>query len=337
MAIKGQVERINDQWIWGSAYNNKSSEPVRVTLELDGHQINETWALQFNARNPEIRDGHTCFAFGMTEIWQYLRSGQRLRVLAEGKPLPVASQGGRKWFYVDRDGARSGKVDVVKSVAEGMLINKQGKLQPKVEEDDRWEELILPEYRRLYETFTNELGIVPFAFHGALLGVARTGTMIPHDLDLDLAYLSEHDDPEKVRAEFYEIQNRALDFHPYVGPTDYKLRIIGYGMSMTVCWFSKDGELYNSYGFVGEGDLTRPDFEPFKEVSLKGFDVAVPANPEAVSRYTYGRYWRYPDPGWRWFNRYKTRPDTLASRLSKEQVDVLMEKRTRLKKATTPD
>ncbi len=327
-SIRGSVYRIDESHIHGHAYNKRSPSPIKVQLLIDGQQINETWAAQFNEHEPELRDGYTAFTFGMKQIWPLLRADQKISIRAEGRLLPIVANGGRREILVGRDGLQATKgVNVYDEVMLGKVINKYGKLQHKVQNNPRWEKVILPEYRRIHETFTERFDKTPFAFHGALLGVARGGEMIPHDNDLDLAYLSDHQDPELVQAEFFEIQRNTFSRHPYATPNRDRLTFTGHGMSITVCWFDRAGELQNSYGVVGEGSVERRDFEPYKNVAIKGYQVSIPANPQALSRYTYGRYWELPDPGWRWLPRYRKRKGTLATRFSQEQVDELLEAR----------
>ena len=319
MAIEGVVVTVADRTIRGWAVDTDSTEPVEVTLHLDGQPINRTWAMQYNKRRTQRNGGHVSFSFGMMQLWQHLRRRQRLTVTAAGQPLRFRHHG--ESYVVQEDGPDP--VDVAAAVRDGMVISKFGRLMPPAATDTTWAEQVIPEYQRLHNLFACEFDRPLFIFHGALLGIAREGGLIAHDQDIDLAYLSPHSDPDEVRDEFFTIQRRAISLRPYAAPHEFKLRILDHRMSITACWFDKTGQLFNSYGFVGDGDIAPDDVIPLRTVTLQGHDVHVPSDPEAVSRYTYGRYWRYPDPGWRWLAVYKSRPETLASRLSPEQVEQL--------------
>jgi hypothetical protein len=205
-------------------------------------------------------------------------------------------------------------------VAEGCLINKFGRIQGNKDESAAWAGKVFGSYARLNEIFEKEFGKSLFVFYGVMLGFAREGGVLAHDLDLDLAYFSEETDPGSVRLEFRRIVERLVDLGVGAKPWTYKITFPGSGISVTPTWIA-GGVFASSFGYVGDGfAVTRDDILPLSRAEHAGHGFYLPNNPRAVAAYLYGKGWKYPDPGWQWLAEYKDRPNILAARLTEKDL-----------------
>ncbi len=320
--IKGKILKVNNNQIIGWAVELDKDEPVEVELRVDDFTINKTYATQ------KYKDRNIAFRFPMTQVWNHLRKGQILSVHVKNSKLKFPD--GNSEFEVNQDGAKCSK-NILDKISSGYVINKKGIIQKHWDTNMKWTERILPEYEKINESMKREFGKSLFVFYGTLLGFAREGDIMVHDTDLDLAYLSNETNPEKITEEFYVISKYFIKTNQVTVPFTYKIQLPGRGISITPCWFT-DTVFYSTFGFVGDGfEVKLSDIIPFKKVMLKGYEVLEPNNKIKVAQYLYGVGWKYPDPGWKWKPEYKSRPITQKARLTDYQVEVLKELKCSLK------
>jgi SAM-dependent methyltransferase len=148
-------------------------------------------------------------------------------------------------------------------------------------------------------------GVDGFLAYGTLLGAARTGHVIGHDYDVDLAYLSGCTDPVDAITESYRLERAirarghplrrysALAFQVGVDPDD-----------PTHPWLDVFGAL-----FVGQtlyvmwdvaAPLRREQVVPLGTCVLEGRSLPSPRDVDAWLSATYGPSWRQPDPSFRY-------------------------------------
>lgn len=141
---------------------------------------------------------------------------------------------------------------------------------------------------------------------GNLLGMVRGGALLPHDDDMDFAYLSDKTDPAELAAESYALERRFTD--------------AGYALArhslahLELVFFDDHGQVDHYIdvftGFFHEGlycqpfalrgdQVTRDDLVPTADIEVNGVPLPAPANPEAWLAYAYGEGWRVPDPTFR--------------------------------------
>ncbi|OHD26355.1 MAG: hypothetical protein A2Y38_00220 [Spirochaetes bacterium GWB1_59_5] len=316
----GYVTRVDTRDIAGVAFCREGEPPVAVQLLVDGAVVNTTYATQ-KVLGPSKFAGTTIgFHFPMKGIWKHVRKDQVLQVLANGKPLRFRAGFGPGKPLTNKGVRKLSERGIVALTAEGNLINKFGRIQRPKDESRDWAEKTFGNYADLNAVFEREFGISLFVFYGAMLGYAREGGILAHDLDLDLAYFSEKTNPDDVRLEFYAITKRLMSVGVQAVPFTYKLQFKGSGLSVTPCWISDSG-FSSTFGYVGDDyRVTREDILPLRKAEHDGHALNLPNNPQAVAAYLYGHGWKYPDPGWKWLPEYKNRPQILAARLTDRDV-----------------
>ena len=84
---------------------------------------------------------------------------------------------------------------------------------------------------RMMEAVRRDTGIELWLAFGTLLGAARTGKVIPHDSDVDLAYYSQADTPAAMAIEMFRIK-RALADDGAIGVEKVAEAIAKYGIDV---------------------------------------------------------------------------------------------------------
>lgn len=149
------------------------------------------------------------------------------------------------------------------------------------------------------------LGVPSFVAYGTLLGAVRTGHLIGHDFDADIAYLGNGWHPADVAHTSFRLQRslaeRGWDTHR---PCDsmYQVRASSPGRADLPYI-----DIFPAYRHDGvfeipplcRGALEPEQLTPLREVELEGVALPAPADSEAVLACTYGPRWRTPDPAFR--------------------------------------
>lgn len=155
-------------------------------------------------------------------------------------------------------------------------------------------------------THLESLGLRPFVVGGTLLGGVRDESLLPHDDDADVAYLSHHTNPVEVAAEGfavgreltalgYEIVRHSathmqLYFRSDAGQLDYYVDVFA-------AFFTEDGNI--NQPFHVRGEMRRDQMLPFGTVNIQGRTFPAPAEPDAWLVINYDENWRTPIPGYR--------------------------------------
>lgn len=141
---------------------------------------------------------------------------------------------------------------------------------------------------------------------GTLLGIVRSGELLPHDDDIDFAYLSDQSDPAELARESYEMERHL---------TDAGYAVARHSLAhLELVFFDAEGQVDHYIdvftGFFHEGlycqpfalrsdAVVRQDLLPTQDIDVNGVALPAPANPEAWLAYAYGPNWRIPDPTFR--------------------------------------
>lgn len=201
------------------------------------------------------------------------------------------------WF-----GSGDGEVRIVDAAGQPLSLDKNGDLQRAFDTGSAaMVDSLLDNVETLLRDLREACGIDAFVAFGALLGAVREGTLIGHDSDADLAYLSEHTHPLDVARESFHLR-RVLRRHGYtISPLS--------AASFKTLFTDADGDtraIDVFAGFIVDGDfyllpavnapLPRSAILPPSEITLHGRRLPGPADPEALLEATYGESWRVPDP-----------------------------------------
>lgn len=197
-------------------------------------------------------------------------------------------------------------VEVVDALGRHLAINKWGRLGKTFDGSDSEFATRLLDHTDTLVVLLQELGLRPFVVGGTLLGAVRSGTMLPHDDDVDLAYLSELEHPADVAIENgrltaeltargYEVTKHSnahlqLTFRAESGHVREYVDIF-------TAFFTADGQI--NQPFHVRGELDRSSLTPFSTVTLEGRPYPAPAVPEDWLVVNYDENWRTPLPGYK--------------------------------------
>ena len=320
--ILGGIHAITNKFISGWAGDTRSNEPVTVELLLDGVVINTTAAVQ-EVGAPDLNDGRCGWRFGMRDIWQLIRSGQALTVrVADGPPLRTWR--GKQRIPIGGPEPADGSDTLLDLISAGLVVDKFGRAIRPVDARQAWQRRVTDGFALLRRELEDTFGYTPFLTYGMLLGYARQRAPITADHDCDVTYLSDRGEPDKVRVEFEQIVEHLVAIDD--NRTVYPYKIVWHGrFSITPSWICPDG-MRMTFGYVSDdAHVGRDDIFPLQEVQMGLMRLLVPRNAERVAEFIYGPGWRYPDSGWVWRTKWKTRPEQLAARLNPATVDRLNE------------
>ncbi|MBS0124578.1 hypothetical protein [Thetidibacter halocola] len=146
-----------------------------------------------------------------------------------------------------------------------------------------------------------EFGLDLFLVWGSLLGAVRGGDLIPHDFDIDMAYVSRARSAQGVLREravvlaHFQRFGRVLDGH---SPGRFMLRGIGgpgdrfdHGIEIYTCFVTQG--LFYAYPTL-PGTLPSRAIRPFRQVALHGVSFNAPKRSEAFLDQAIGPDWRVP-------------------------------------------
>lgn len=198
------------------------------------------------------------------------------------------------------------KTSVERSDGAPLSVNKWGLLAPDLA--NMHEEVIaslLSETQTLMD-FLRERSKRPFVVGGTLLGAVRAGALLPHDDDVDVAFLSEHTNPtlvgaetlalaHELRAAGYELIEHSAAHLQVVFRDDFELP--SYHIDVFAAFFTEDGHI--NQPFHVRGPFAVEQMLPFSTVSLHGVSFPAPADVESWLVINYDENWRTPIPGFK--------------------------------------
>jgi hypothetical protein len=201
-----------------------------------------------------------------------------------------------------RFGRSSAPLLLVDDLGNPLSLDKGGRMQRTFDDfaADSRAELIDAAHRVLVD-LTEKCDVNAYLCYGGLLGAARTGRMIGHDSDLDLAFLSRYTHPFDIIREnrAAERQMAALGWKVVrMSAANFKIWVplpSGKRAGVDVFGSFHIGDHFHITGSL-RGRLDRDAIVPFGEIELEGVTFPAPADVERFLEFTYGPGWRVPDP-----------------------------------------
>jgi SAM-dependent methyltransferase len=300
----GVVERFAPPWVEGWVAVPKGAPPVAVRLQVNGRDVAST-RLADPARGRRVPGSDVRrFRFAVNSLWDYTSTADRVRVVVGTEALPIVGHG--TVYRPRKDGAHT-MSDLLVALDEGYVFSRTGWLQLSKEVDLEWQRVNLVQADRITEFLHEKLGIEAFFIYGTLLGAVREGGPIGHDSDLDLGYVSRHQDPEAAARELRDIAMTLIEGGFRVRAHRHHLRIASdidghedVHVDLFHTFFDTEDVLRFPYGVAGVGDIRRSDWGPLRETPFGGGTGRVPSCAEQVAEALYGTGWREPQPGFSW-------------------------------------
>ncbi len=198
-----------------------------------------------------------------------------------------------------------GRVRVADEAGSPLVVNKWGRLGATLETMGAGAQRVIIDRAAHIVSELSRIGLRPFIVGGTLLGGIRTGSLLPHDDDADIAYLSKYVNPADVAREGfrvgaelaaagYEIRRHSAT-HLQLLFRDDAGEVVHY-IDVFAAFFSADGQINQPFHVRGE---MRPDqLLPFRTVTLDGTEFPAPADAEHWLTINYDENWRTPIPGY---------------------------------------
>lgn len=277
-------------------------------------------AIRINDRGitlPGFVDDSCDVSFDGAHVWSFTPSEQDLdddgtrfvewpkamRSRLDGVAEVTVTQGGSELFRDELSfGSSDDRVRFVDKDGIPIMIDKWGLVQRPF--SGRGQDVVnrmVETTELICEVLERECGIRAWIAFGTLLGAARSGKVIGHDSDIDLAYLSDKATPAEMSVELFEM-SRVLRRHG--------LNVLNKsGSFITVVFTAPDGaqssiDIYTCF-YVGDllyetatvrAPVPRSAIEPLTRIEFEGHLLPAPADPAALLTASYGPKWRVPDP-----------------------------------------
>ncbi|MBA3233279.1 MAG: LicD family protein, partial [Propionibacteriales bacterium] len=204
----------------------------------------------------------------------------------------------------DFGGAEAGtRVRLETAAGAPQVVDKWGFIQHSF--DDRGPEdraRLVDVAEQILQVLAKDCDLPAWVAFGSLLGAVREGGMIGHDSDVDIAYLSKHENPVDVAREMFAVSRalRAADMSVAtrtgsfcaVTPPRSQGRWLP-PIDVYACFYVGD-TLYETAS-VGQ-PIPREAVLPLTTVQFEGRALPAPADPEVMLEASYGPNWRIPDP-----------------------------------------
>lgn len=263
-------------------------DAATVDVRFDGHRV---WSVKV----PPAVDG------GVELVWPpavraRLSGRSRVAVFDSASQKELAVQDAR--FGLSRK-----RLTITDKRGQWLAMTKWDRLGPVLEgSNDDVADRLVHSARRLADDL-QRWGYPVYLVGGTLLGMVRGGQLLPHDDDIDFAFLADSDEPVDLGAISFDMERKLVD----AGYT-----VARHSLSQIELVFFDDHGQVDHYidiftGFIHEGQYCQPfalrsdsvtaeDLVPTRDIDVNGVPLPAPADPEAWLAYGYGEGWRVPDP-----------------------------------------
>lgn len=203
-------------------------------------------------------------------------------------------------------GTGEGRVEIVDRFGNPVIIDKWGLTQRIFEtrREGGAVEAMTDMAERVLSVMREDCGIEGWISFGTLLGAARSGTVIGHDSDIDLCFLSEKQTPAEMAVEIWDIARALVDAGISVKHKTASFITVVYdapdggedGIDIYTCFYV--GDLLHETATV-RAPVPRTAVLPLRTLEFEGREMPAPADPDRMLTVSYGPDWRVPDPSFR--------------------------------------
>lgn len=232
---------------------------------------------------------------------------RRLKARLDGTSLVTVTAEGEEVYRAEVVfGSGQGRVELVDRLGNPVIIDKWGLTQRPFEtrRGTGAVEAMTDMAERVLAVMREACGIEGWISFGTLLGAARSGTVIGHDSDIDLCFLSEKETPAEMALEMWGIARALHDAGIEVKHKTGSFITVVYeapdgvedGIDIYTCFYV--GDLLHETATVRER-VPRSAVVPLRAMELEGRMLPAPADPDRLLTVSYGPGWRVPDPSFR--------------------------------------
>ena len=232
---------------------------------------------------------------------------KRLKARLQGASEVTVTLQGEEIFREEISfGTGEGRVALVDRFGNPVIIDKWGLTQRIFEtrRENGAVEAMTAMAERVLGVMRDSCGLEGWISFGTLLGAARSGTVIGHDSDIDLCFLSEKQTPAEMAVEMWDLARALTDAGISVKHKTASFITVVYeapdggedGIDIYTCFYV--GDLLHETATVRER-VPRSAILPLRALEFEGRLMPAPADPDRLLSVSYGPGWRVPDPSFR--------------------------------------
>ena len=317
--FSGIVEVFKRREFSGWIATSEGQETLCVDLYVDSFKVASTWAAQKSNR----RTSHPSFEFrfSISDLWKYVKRKDKITLQVGGQILPILGKG--TYYHPRQDGAEQIS-ELMKKINSGYTFDQRGRLSLSKQHDKKWQDLTFNLYDKTSEFLAENHDYKAFICYGTLLGFAREGNLIGHDLDFDCAFISKKSVGEECAQELVNIASSFIKagFDVVGKRTCLKISHPEFpetAIDLFHLFYDAEDDLKFAFGVASTSKLNKKDIKGVERSMLCKREVYVPQPVELFAKHTYGDSWRLPNPGFSW--RLHRKQSERSSILKPSQVE----------------
>ena len=296
-----KIDSFDMNKISGWAYYLENEDPVELEIILNDRSVGSFKANNFCEDLIDIRSDAN-FAFDITvfcpegPLKDFVPKSSKV-FLREKKNGIVLEDSRCIW-----DGlADKNQLGIINSYGLELRLLKGIFIVPISSREVSWKHRMLNSVKKLILIASNG-GFELSTSYGTLLGGVRTGSLIGHDDDIDLMFISSNN-------EMLDAANDFGNLSSYLSAQGFSVEILTSGqmhvqsddmecpVDIFLAWF--DNNKLSLTFTIKEG----PEYNeimPLTLLNIEGIDLPSPNIPEKLLEKIYGKNWKNPDPSFSW-------------------------------------